>query len=54
VDRIVADGHPTTHSQLTTIEQAASGVTKGCIRLSVGIEHPDDIMADRDRALAAG
>ncbi len=46
--------HPatTTHSQLTEIEQAATGVTEGYIRLSIGIEHPDDIVADLERALS--
>jgi len=45
--------HPasTTHSQLTADEQVASGVTEGYVRLSVGIEHIDDILADLDQAL---
>ena len=47
--------HPasTTHSQLTPEEQAKTGVSDGYIRLSVGIEHIDDIVADLDQALAA-
>ena len=47
--------HPasTTHSQLSAAEQQASGVTDGYVRLSVGIEHIDDILADLDQALAA-
>ena len=47
--------HPatTTHSQLTPEEQAKTGVTDGYVRLSVGIEHIDDIIADLDQALAA-
>ena len=47
--------HPasTTHSQLTAEEQAASGVTPGYVRLSIGIEHIDDILADLDQALKA-
>lgn len=47
--------HPatTTHSQLTPEEQAATGVTDGYVRLSVGIEHIDDILADLDQALTA-
>ena len=47
--------HPasTTHSQLTPEEQAKTGVTDGYVRLSVGIEHIDDILADIDQALAA-
>ena len=47
--------HPatTTHSQLSPAEQAQTGVTDGYVRLSVGIEHADDIIADLDQALAA-
>ena len=47
--------HPasTTHSQLSPEEQKASGVTEGYVRLSVGIEHIDDILADLDRGLSA-
>jgi O-acetylhomoserine (thiol)-lyase len=47
--------HPasTTHSQLTPEEQARTGVSDGYVRLSVGIEHIDDIVADLDQALAA-
>ena len=43
--------HYTTHSQLTEDEQIASGVTPGYVRLSVGIEHIDDIIADLSKAL---
>lgn len=45
--------HPasTTHSQLAAEEQMASGVSPGYVRLSVGIEHIDDIIADLDQAL---
>jgi O-acetylhomoserine (thiol)-lyase len=47
--------HPatTTHSQLTPEQQAAGGITPELVRLSVGIEHIDDILADLDQALAA-
>jgi O-acetylhomoserine (thiol)-lyase len=47
--------HPatTTHSQLSPEEQNATGVTDGYVRLSVGIEHIDDILADLDQALTA-
>ncbi len=46
--------HPasTTHRQLTPEEQENAGVTPEMIRLSVGIEHIDDILADLDQALA--
>ena len=50
--------HPasTTHSQLTEAEQLATGVTPGYVRLSIGLEHIDDIIADLTQALgtAAG
>ena len=47
--------HPatTTHSQLNEKELLAAGVTPGYVRLSIGIEHPDDIIADIKQALAA-
>jgi O-acetylhomoserine (thiol)-lyase len=47
--------HPatTTHSQLTGEQQAAGGITPELVRLSVGIEHIDDILADLDQALNA-
>jgi O-acetylhomoserine (thiol)-lyase len=46
--------HPatTTHSQLSAEEQEATGVSAGYVRLSIGIEHIDDIIADLDQALA--
>jgi len=45
--------HPssTTHSQLSDAEQEATGVTKDFIRLSIGLEHIDDIIADIEQAL---
>jgi O-acetylhomoserine (thiol)-lyase len=47
--------HPasTTHRQLTESEQADAGVTSDMIRLCIGIEHIEDIVADLDQALAA-
>ena len=47
--------HPasTTHSQLTPEEQLSTGVTPGFVRLSIGIEHVDDIISDIDQALAS-
>jgi O-acetylhomoserine (thiol)-lyase len=47
--------HPasTTHQQLSTEDQIASGVTPELVRLSVGIEHIDDIIADLDQAIGA-
>ncbi|WP_417216672.1 bifunctional o-acetylhomoserine/o-acetylserine sulfhydrylase [Arthrobacter sp.] len=47
--------HPasTTHSQLSEAEQVAAGVSPGLVRLSVGIEHIDDIIADLELGFAA-
>ena len=47
--------HPasTTHSQMDDEELAAAGITPGTVRLSIGIETIDDIIADLDQALAA-
>jgi O-acetylhomoserine (thiol)-lyase len=47
--------HPatTTHSQLSAEDQLATGVSDGYVRLSVGLEHIDDILADLDQALKA-
>jgi O-acetylhomoserine (thiol)-lyase len=47
--------HPasTTHRQMTPAQQLAAGVGPGSIRLSVGIEHIDDIREDLDQALVA-
>ena len=47
--------HPasTTHSQLSSEERLQTGVTDGYVRLSIGIEHADDIIADIKQALAA-
>ena len=47
--------HPasTTHAQLNAVEQRDTGVTEGYVRLSIGIEHIDDIIADLTQALDA-
>jgi O-acetylhomoserine (thiol)-lyase len=47
--------HPasTTHRQMSPAEQRLAGIGPETIRLSVGIEHIDDILADLDQALAA-
>lgn len=42
----------TTHSQMNEEQQAAGGITPDLVRLSIGIEHIDDILADLDQALA--
>ena len=47
--------HPasTTHSQLTPEQQLTAGVTPGLVRLSVGLEHVDDLKADLEAGLTA-
>ena len=47
--------HPatTTHRQLNEAELAAAGVGTDLVRLSIGIEHIDDLLADLTQALAA-
>ena len=49
------DTHPAsaTHCQLSPHELALSGVTEDTVRLCVGIEHIDDLLADLAQALAA-
>ncbi|HEX2153732.1 MAG TPA: O-acetylhomoserine aminocarboxypropyltransferase/cysteine synthase family protein [Acidimicrobiia bacterium] len=48
--------HPasTTHQQIPEAERAASGVSEEMIRISVGLEDPEDIISDVDRALGGG
>ena len=47
--------HPasTTHSQLSPEQQTVAGVTPGLVRLAVGIEHIDDILADLEAGFRA-
>ena len=47
--------HPgtTTHSGVSANERAALGITDGMIRLSIGLEDPEDLIADLERGLAA-
>ena len=47
--------HPatTTHRQLSDEELASAGVSHDMVRLSIGIEHIDDLLADLEQALAA-
>ncbi len=47
--------HPasTTHRQLKPSELAQAGITADMVRLSIGLEHPDDLIEDLDQALAA-
>ena len=47
--------HPasTTHSRITAAERERAGITEGLLRISVGLEHLDDLKADVQRGLAA-
>ncbi len=47
--------HPasTTHNKLSATERAETGITDGMVRISVGLEHVDDIIADLEQALEA-
>ena len=49
---VIIQPSATTHSQLSEAEQLASGVTPNSLRISVGIEHIDDIKADLEQAFA--
>lgn len=51
VDSLACHPASTTHSFVTAAVRAQNGITEGLIRLSVGIEHPDDLMADLEHAL---
>ena len=53
VKSLVAHPASTTHRQLTDEELVSAGVTPDMVRLCVGIEHIDDIIADIDQAMAA-
>ncbi len=48
--------HPasTTHSKLSDAERAQVGITPGLVRISVGLEHPDDLLDDLRQALSSG
>ena len=52
VKSLVIHPYTTTHSQMTPEELAQQHITPSTIRLSIGIEHIDDIIADLDQALA--
>jgi methionine-gamma-lyase len=46
--------HPasTSHRQMDTAKLRAAGIDEGSVRVSVGLEHPDDLWADFEQALA--
>jgi cystathionine beta-lyase/cystathionine gamma-synthase len=52
VETIICSPATTSHEKITAAERAELGITDNTLRLSVGIEDPDDIIADIDRALS--
>ena len=53
VESLASHSATTTHAALSDAERAAAGIGDGMIRLSIGIEDKEDLIADLDRALAA-
>ncbi len=53
VESLASHSATTTHASLTDAEREAIGITEGLVRLSVGIEDKDDLIADLEQALAA-
>lgn len=53
VESLASHSATTTHASLSDEERAAVGITEGLVRLSVGIEDKDDLIADLEQALAA-
>ena len=53
VESLASHSATTTHAALNDVERAAVGITEGLVRLSVGIEDKEDLIADIEQALAA-
>ena len=53
VESLASHSATTTHASLTDAEREAVGITEGLVRLSVGIEDKQDLIADLEQALAA-
>jgi cystathionine beta-lyase/cystathionine gamma-synthase len=53
VESLASHSATTTHAALSDAEREAVGITEGLVRLSIGIEDKDDLIADLDQALAA-
>ncbi len=49
---LIINSAKTTHGELRPEEQAAAGIEAGTIRLSIGLEDPDDLIEDLDQAIA--
>ena len=53
MESLASHSATTTHAALSDAERAAVGITDGLVRLSIGIEDKEDLIADLDQALAA-
>ena len=53
VESLASHSATTTHASITEAERATMGITQGLIRLSIGIEDKEDLIADLEQALAA-
>jgi cystathionine beta-lyase/cystathionine gamma-synthase len=53
VESLASHSATTTHASVTEEQRAAMGITQGRVRLSIGIEDKEDLIADLDQALAA-
>jgi cystathionine beta-lyase/cystathionine gamma-synthase len=53
VETLISLPFNTSHAAFTADQRTRLGIEPGCVRLSVGIEHPEDLIADLDAALAA-
>ena len=51
VESLVAHPASMTHASMTPAARARAGITDGIIRLSIGVEDPDDLIADLEQAL---
>jgi cystathionine beta-lyase/cystathionine gamma-synthase len=51
VDTLVSEPRYTSHAKMTAAERARLGIPDGFLRLSIGLEDPDDIIADLEQAL---
>ena len=53
IESLVAHPSTMTHAAMTAEAKANAGITEGLLRLSIGLEHPDDLIADLEAALKA-
>ena len=51
MDTLVCEPRYTSHAKMTSAERAQLGIPDGFLRLSIGLEDPDDLIADLEQAL---